>query len=256
MIHANLDRGASGATLGAARDSRVTELHKARRELIDLVAETRSRAVRIALFGALLHRPDPDGNETEDERAKNLKVLLDTQTWIQRVADLLETGRDPWGDLPDPVCAWLKTFVKQMPEITRQMQRMAEVSTRVAEAAQSAPSDLGEALRQHFDARRNGFMATITAFCDSLWHSMDTERDAEVARARETVETTLKAIKRIEEIAKHVRLVSINTSIEASKLAERGAGIGFIAAEFKSLAEELQDLSGTVREDVSTLSQG
>ena len=65
-----------------------SDLVAQRRALIDLIAETRSRSIRVALFGSLLHRTDPDGLETDEQRSSNLRVLLDTVRWIDRVNKL------------------------------------------------------------------------------------------------------------------------------------------------------------------------
>lgn len=225
----------------------------ARRGLIDLIAETRSRSVRVALFGALVHRPDPDGVETDAERDAHLRVLQDTVRWISRVADLMRTGTDPWGEIPREACDWLTEFVSANREVARKVERMAELSGQVAQAAAKRPFNLGISLRAHYDFRRDGFMDLITAFCDGMWASIDAERAEAVSSAARTARTVQSAMDRLETIGRHVRFVSLNASIEATHIGAGGKGIGVIANEFKNLSEEIQALAISARKDVAAI---
>ena len=58
---------------------------------------------------------------------------------------------------------------------------------------------------------------------------------------------------RLEKIGKHVRLVSLNASVEASRVGDAGRGLGVIATEFKSLAEEIQGLASNARSNIDDL---
>ncbi|WP_425073073.1 methyl-accepting chemotaxis protein [Sagittula sp. S175] len=224
-----------------------------RRAMIDLVAESRSRAVRIALFGEMLHRPDPEGRETEAERANSLKVLLDTIRWLERAHGLLTTFEDPWEEYPTEYVVWLKQFARAEPEAIEALGNMVDVSRAVGQAAETRNGQLGVALRAHDEARRGVFMPAITRLCNRIWAHIDNQRVKERGQAEGAVATTRKALQRMEQIATHVRLVAINAAIEANKLGDDGRGIAFIAAEFKSLAEELQTLSATARNDISSM---
>jgi len=224
-----------------------------RRELVDLIAEVRSRAVRVALFGTLIHRPDPQARDAAAERAANLRVLTDTARWIDRVRAILETGADPWGELPDDLCRWAAGFVPRHPGILDKMRGMAEMSDRVARAAAEAPEELGAALRAHYDFRRAGFMEAVTRFCDGIWAEMDAERIRAEQRAVETGNALTETLARLEMIGRHVRLVSLNASVEASRIGDAGKGIGVIAVEFKSLAEEIQNLASSAKSNLKNL---
>lgn len=223
-----------------------------RRAVVDLVGESRSRAVRIALFGEMIYRPDPDGVETEEVRRNNLKVLLDTVRWVERAHLILTTAKDPWDEYPDHICAWLEQFAKQEPEAVEQLGLMVAASKKVGQAAEAGSRDLGQALRDHYELRRGRYMAAVSALVGRIWSYIDVHRAEEMAEAQEAIKTTHTALKRMEQIATHVRLVAINAAIEANKLGDDGRGIAFIAAEFKSLAEELQTLSATARGKMSS----
>lgn len=231
-----------------------TDLIKERRALIDLIAEARSRSIRVALFGTQLHRPDPEERDTEQERASQLRVLLDTIRWIERTHLLLKDGHDPWDKLSPELCDWLATFVVGDKLIVSRMEAMSEASRRVGRAAEADHDDLGAALAAHYEARRSGFMDAVTTFCDAIWASMDADRNAEVALAREVGHAIQSALKRLESIGKHVRLVALNASIEANRIGDMGRGVGIIASEFKALAEEIQELSMSAGDELTKLS--
>ncbi|WP_187431591.1 hypothetical protein ROLI_022630 [Roseobacter fucihabitans] len=47
--------------------------------------------------------------------------------------------------------------------------------------------------------------------------------------------------------------MSINASMEASRAGEAGKGLAIIAQEFKTLAEEVQQLTSSAREDIQNI---
>lgn len=224
-----------------------------RRSLIDLVAETRSRSVRVALFGALLHRSDPDNLETEDEQSANLRVLIDTARWIERVHKIVSSGRDPWDEIPPELSSWVQEHSNGDPIILEKLQGISNLSNRVVAAAEEEKHKLGRALRDHYEFRRNGFMEAVTAFCDRMWDTMDCERSAAVSQATNAGKTIKSTLERLEHIGKHVQLVSLNASVEAARIGSEGQGIGIIAREFKTLSEEIQTLSISASQEIAKL---
>jgi len=232
-----------------------TNLIQQRRQLIDQIAVTRARSIRVALFGTQLHRPDPEIELTEERRAEQVDVLLDTAHWLERTAQVLETGSDPEADIPQELSSWLRELVAEHPEVIRQVRRVTNASARVAEAARDKTTDLGPALAAHYEARRQGFMDVVSDFCDAIWSSIEHAREQEVERAIETGRTIQKTLGRLERIGQHVHLVSLNASVESARLGDAGKGITVIAVEFKSLAEEIEKLATTARGDIETLTK-
>ncbi|MEL6886291.1 MAG: methyl-accepting chemotaxis protein [Pseudomonadota bacterium] len=229
------------------------DLTAQRRMMIDLIATTRDRCVRVALFGAMLHRTNPDRETTEAERTNSASVLMDTVNWIERVAALVTTGVDPWEKIPEPVSTWLLRFSDQMPETVEKITAMAALSRRVADNVDKGSQSLGRALEAHLEARRDGLMDAIALFCDKMWATMDAEREAEVTQAKDAGEAIQQTLSRLEAIGKHVRLVSLNASVEAARVGDAGKGLGVIAVEFKSLAEEIQHLTNDGRARIDAL---
>ena len=229
------------------------EFLKQRRALIDLFAEARSQTVRVAFFGTLLHRPNPDGDDGPGVRARQLELLAETISWIDRLVFLASQHTDPLDEFQAPVCAFLKAALDKDNSVIEHLKAMQRLAQAVLQAAREAPDQLGQALVDHYALRKYGYSEALTGFCDQMWAAVGEERSAEVLAARETSQAVSDALVKMEKIAKHVRLVSLNASVEAARVGEAGAGLGVIAFEFKRLAEEIQDLSKGARVDIGKL---
>ena len=228
---------------------------KKRREFIDMVAVTRFRSIRIALYGTQLSQSDASLSLTSEDHGAQLAILQETVTWVERVADIAEQGTDPWRKLDPDLCSWFKRLVDDDGTVAGHLRKMASVSRRIATAAENGSDDLAPALRAQFDARTGGFMEAVTAICDAMWASIDQEREEQVKLAKATGKTTLQTLARLEDIGQHVHLVSLNASVESARLGDAGRGITVIAVEFKSLAEEIQSLSVSAKADIAKLTQ-
>ncbi|MEP2472062.1 MAG: methyl-accepting chemotaxis protein, partial [Paracoccaceae bacterium] len=97
------------------------------------------------------------------------------------------------------------------------------------------------------------FFAMVTDFCDGLWNEIDSARQNDLARAQESTEAILRTLTQLEKIGKHVRLVSLNASVEAARVGDVARGLGVIATEFKTLAEKIQNLSMDAREEIAEM---
>ena len=232
-----------------------SELFAYRRKAIDLVATTRARAIRAALFGAYLFRTNPLGVEPEAQRAEWRKILRAQYDALDRARALVE-GSDPDGVIPSDVCTWIGSHGRANPAHAAAFRQMADLTYAIVQTAeQDDIQALQAALADHFAFGRGGFFETVTEFCDGLWADLDAQRHADVAQALATGDTISKTLTRLEHIGKHVRLVFINASVEASRVGDAGRGLGVIAIEFKTLAEEIQRLATTARNDISGMTK-
>ncbi|WP_299149914.1 methyl-accepting chemotaxis protein [uncultured Tateyamaria sp.] len=224
-----------------------------RRKAIDLIATSRARAIRSALFGAYLFRKHPTRTEDADTRANWLRILNEQADALAR-ATALVNGRDPNRDIPDEVCQWIGTHGKNRPRDVAAFTRMRDLTRDLCDAAASDDINaLERALTVHFTVGRGGFFEMVTSFCDGMWADLDSQRHAEVDKAAATGTAITKTLTRLEHIGKHVRLVSLNASVEAARVGDAGRGLGVIAVEFKTLAEEIQMLATTARNDIAAM---
>ena len=224
-----------------------------RRTAIDMIATTRARAIRVALFGAYLFRSHPTKAEDEATRQHWRDVLREQCDDLSRSCRLLH-GTDPRGEVPAPVCNWLAEYAANHPKHCAGLERMRDLSVDVLRAAENADeAALDGALHAHLVYGRGGFFELVTEFIDGLWSSLDAERQDDVGKATASANAISKTLQRLEHIGKHVRLVSLNASVEAARVGDAGRGLGVIAVEFKTLAEEIQHLATTARADISAL---
>ena len=221
-----------------------------RRALIDFIATGRARAIRVAMFGNMIFRPNPHEADTQDEISAWYAAMHEQITGLERATTIMRTGRDPEGTLPAEICAWIGRRGAAH-GATDTMARMATMSKAIETALKKGDAGATKAaLSEHLQFGRTQFFEDVTGFCDTLWADLDATRLKEVEAANAKAEAISKTLSRLEKIGKHVRLVSLNASVEAARVGDEGRGLGVIAAEFKTLAEEIQLLSTTARADI------
>lgn len=224
-----------------------------RRLAIDLIATSRTRAIRSALFGSYLFRVNPISPETEDTRAQWLHMLQEQYDALVRSASLVQ-GVDPLQTVPDWVCTWIGEHGAAYPNDVDVLVHMRDLTHEVLLAAQDNDVPrLKAALDEHLRVGRSVFFQSVTNFCDGLWANLDATRHQEIARANAAGKAISGTLARLEQIGKHVRLVSLNASVEAVRVGDAGRGLGVIAVEFKTLAEEIQMLATTARADIAAM---
>lgn len=224
-----------------------------RRAAIDLLTTTRARAIRSALFGSYLFRVNPISTESNEQRAQWRDILNEQRDAIARSASLVQ-GADPEKVVPDWVCDWIGQHGIENPMAVAAFVKMRDLTNDVAAAA--AGDDLRrlrDALNVHLRFGRSGFFESVTTFCDGLWAGLDAARHQEVERATAAKDAISKTLTRLEQIGKHVRLVSLNASVEAARVGDAGRGLGVIAVEFKTLAEEIQMLATDARSEITAM---
>lgn len=237
----------------AAIDSEAHTLHAHRRTAIDMIATMRARVVRCALFGTYVLRDNPVSPETETTRAHWCDLLREQFLEMEQTVQML-TGKHPDNGIPRDVCNWISGIADQNPEHIKSILSMHAMTQNIVTALDSDAKGLDAALKKHFKFGREVFFHAVTNICDALWSQLDIARHKEVQGAHEAAKAIDVTLRRLERIGKHVRLVSLNASVEAARVGEEGKGLGVIAVEFKALAEEIQRLAVTAREDIAAFS--
>ncbi|WP_299692375.1 methyl-accepting chemotaxis protein [uncultured Tateyamaria sp.] len=133
---------------------------------------------------------------------------------------------------------------------------MLELTKALRDALSCSDAELDTALKAHFVFGRGQFYQAVTEICDGLWSQLDQQRDQDMQQARENGAAIDDILGRLERIGKHVRLVSLNASVEAARVGDAGRGLGVIAVEFKSLAEEIQHLAASARDNINGMTKG
>ncbi|MEM6373597.1 MAG: methyl-accepting chemotaxis protein [Pseudomonadota bacterium] len=227
-----------------------TALFAQRRAAIDFVATVRAKTIRAALFGAYLYRLHPTTPEDEATRGAWRDIIKQQCDDMARLCQIL-TGRDPLGEMDHYICAWIAGHATAAPDAMRAFEQNRVLTFDILHAAEEEDAAaLGAALEAHRAYGRSGFFEEVTVFCDGLWEHLDETRHREVLAAKTTAAAISQTLARLEHIGKHVRLVSLNASVEAARVGDAGRGLGVIAVEFKTLAEEIQHLAVTAGEGI------
>lgn len=212
------------------------------RDAIDHIAMLRTRANRIALIATLIHRPDPVHGHDSTERASQLEILKTEIQEFGQARDLL-FGVGHFDTLPVNLCDWIAAQAKSCPEVTQAVDAMLERSQVLLQNLVDGADETSETLADHLTVSGGEYLKIITVFCNQLWGNLDEKRKQDTTKANKTTKAVGDILSRLEYIGKHVRLVSLNASVEAARAGDAGRGLAVIATEFKTLAEEIQSLA-------------
>lgn len=220
------------------------------RAAIDMIATLRARMVRCALFATNILRAHPIASESDADRQRWHDKFAEQYEGIKRSFGLLN-GQDVAGAVPQDVCDWIARSVAAQPKQLEVMHHMLTLTDAMHTALTGTQEDLDSAMKAHFEFGHVTFYNTVTEICDGLWSQLDAQRAGDLLRVQQSGHGLGNILERLERIGKHVRLVSLNASVEAARVGDAGKGLGVIAVEFKSLAEEIQHLSATARENIN-----
>lgn len=219
-----------------------------RRAAIDIISNARAKSIATTLFGTYLCLSQQPSDAKRQEWIGLLKQSFDD---IDRISHLVR-GSDPLDEVPAEVATWIGEYGATKPAQVAAFDRTRDLTRTIWKAAESQGiPDLERAIEAHKEFGRQGFSDIVSGFCNGLWADLDEERHAATEKAKATADTIAKTLQRLAHIGKHVRLVSLNASVEAARVGDAGRGLGVIAVEFKTLAEEIQRLAVTASEEMA-----
>lgn len=229
--------------------------HEELRHAIDAIATLRARAVRVGFYGALLCRPDPRGlHHDQMRRSDFLDKLKEQREIFDLTADLLVNGTPP-PHIPVGICTWIHQVLKDNGKQIALVVRCAEITAKLHDAIIEDSDEANTLLDEHMALGRGTFFDAVTDLCDVMWEDFDSNRSKSLGIALNSANSLAKRLSRLEHIGKHVRLVSLNASVEAARAGDAGLGLSVIAQEFKGLAEEIQVLAKEAHSDVAVMTQ-
>lgn len=219
------------------------------RVLVDEVATTRGLILQLALRAMTYHSaPDAAAKAQVGEELRSLSAHF------QRNYALV-FGTTPHKDHPSAHVALIRKAAARAPERQEQMHivlaHVAKIDEDVAAGRDIPYPEARRFLVQCWPVARD----VLTQIIWDIWADIDSRRQEDLDAANTTVETLGTRLTRLEHIGKHVRLVSLNASVEAARAGDVGKGLMVIAQEFKVLAEEIQNLAQVARDDINGLSE-
>ncbi len=222
------------------------------RKSIDLIATLRARNVRVGYLGMAYHRPDPDKDTPQDVLDEYLSSLIKEVSFMTKLVDLLAANK-PVDEIPTEMGKWMHAIAVRKPEKLAQVFDICRMAQDIVAAATIRSPKLGQVLDAHRTESRKHFFELITQLCDGFWRDYGAAQVQELEAATTAAKALAKRLERLERIGKHVRLVSLNASVEAARAGDVGKGLMVIAQEFKTLAEEIQTLAKDARADADEI---
>lgn len=224
-----------------------TDQHELR-VLIDEVATTRGLTIQLSMRVMAYHAaPDAqvraavcaEFNEMHCHFNRNLELVFGTAEIERRNPSHVAQLRSAAARDPSRAIA-MRCVAAQIEQVARTM---------------SAGLPIGfDQARAFFSDNWPTARDCMTQVIWDIWADLDTARLNEVQVATQAAHSLGDRLDRLERIGKHVRLVSLNASVEAAHAGDVGKGLMVIAQEFKTLAEEIQSLANDAREDMNSIS--
>ncbi|MFK7875430.1 MAG: methyl-accepting chemotaxis protein [Paracoccaceae bacterium] len=225
------------------------------RVALGLIGSIQTRVLTCALFGTRAARAasgaDGQLGQTLKENVAGIEKACQD---IARVVTFVE-GHGTDGNIPKTAAKWIREFAYQHSDIVRLIRNAANASKEIGKIAKgmldgdvSGATEMDRVLQDH-SAATKALDTSLSEFVVGAWKEINTAKLDEIDRSAKANIEILDTLKKLERIGKHVRLVSLNASVEASRAGDAGKGLAVIAVEFKSLAEEIQNLSANARDN-------
>ncbi|WP_300058024.1 methyl-accepting chemotaxis protein [uncultured Roseobacter sp.] len=217
------------------------------RAAIDRVATMRALVMRMALAISQLA-----SDRTDDQRES---LQADAQAHAEKLRHTYDVlrGQSTFTDLPEELSGWLATIAQDQTSRMAAISRMADMTDSLRDAALGddgvKPSDFDS----YVAYAQGDFFEVVTVLTEHIWKYIEDGRALQLERAMQSATRLGEGLSRLERIGKYVRSMSINASVEASRAGEAGKGLAIIAQEFKVLAEEVQELTFSARQDIESI---
>lgn len=213
----------------------------------------RLATVRIGYYATLLYRPNPDRADTAAEREEWLGILKECVAAFEEISGLLEHGT-AMADVDPGISAWVYRTAKTYPQEVRMIARLNNLCKGVFAHALETGPEQNDRLVEHMKIARGGFYQAIARICDALDADLLEARTAGLQRTAASATALAQRLRRLAFIGKHVRIASLNASVEAARAGDAGRGLSIIAHEFKALAEEISEIAREAHDDVAEIS--
>lgn len=217
------------------------------RAAIDRVATLRALVMRIALTASQL-----SGDRPDDKKARLREAMQNHAQTLRQSLTVLQ-GQDQFAGLPEELSHWMASIASDQGPRMRVIDRMVQMTDSLCEEAPSDEEISPATLDAYVDFGQSEFFDAVTALTEHVWSQIEDGRATQLERAMQSANRLGEGLSRLERIGKYVRSMSINASVEASRAGEAGKGLAIIAQEFKVLAEEVQQLTFSARQDIESI---
>ncbi|WP_299827241.1 methyl-accepting chemotaxis protein [uncultured Roseobacter sp.] len=217
------------------------------RDAIDRVATLRALVMRLALGVSQM------SCDRSDSQMEKLRETLQAQVKTLHHTLAVLRGQAEFSTLPDTLSLWLAGIAATQEAHLQVIARMAAMTDRLSESALTEDGAPSETLDAYVAFGQGEFFEAVSALTEEFWARIEDGRATQLDQAMQSAARLGEGLTRLERIGKYVRSMSINASVEASRAGEAGKGLAIIAQEFKVLAEEVQQLTLSAREDIESI---
>ena len=200
----------------------------------------------------MLHRPDPDATTDEAAVLKDIDEQLDD---MQKSLNMLVRGTNGthFDQVSPELRSWIQDHCKQHQDQIAVIKNLIKDAHDLRTAIARKSLNLGKMINAFNIQSRGPFFQAVTSIIDTLWLDFEEMRHGEIQRAAKAIDAVTKTLARLDHIGQHVRLVSLNASVESARVGDAARGLAVIAQEFKALAEEIQSLASSAQTDIDSL---
>lgn len=221
--------------------------HLERHEIARSFERLRPHGSRVALF-AMMRRSVR--NEAEAELcSQGSQIALDE---IARVLAIIDGPLEDAGH-PSGAVIWLRQHIAAVPNAHEGCRAFAQAMRDMAASASTNSENLIDRVFEGARVAATVFSPPNTQVIANLYE----ELDRHLARRNDAiggiVTEATKTLNRIAKISLHVRMISLNASVEAARAGQAGSGFGVVAREIKDLAEDIKDAGQTAQTSMNEL---
>ncbi|WP_420861177.1 methyl-accepting chemotaxis protein [Algirhabdus cladophorae] len=217
----------------------------ARAEVVATIGLLRDNGARMTAY-LLAGMAARDETEHEISTAGLQRCLMPVKI---AVAALL--GNDAVEDLDPKALEWMRNELKKDVECLKATKALSQYLTRFSENIDTGQPCALDEIFASLAIVRDQFITPFNAFIERLQDIMKKDRAARVAHIQESASRARHGVDLIGEIARTVRMVSINAQIEAARAGDNGRAFSIIAQEINALSDEISRVGTTVKDGLS-----
>lgn len=217
---------------------------EARNAAYEQLASYRAQISRVCMF--LMLR----GYARTEEEAQNYTVFLDMATKAAQAAMGIAL---PTNERRSEAQSWVYRFARTLPNFAPQAQRFSAAFDDLIEDTEASSEKIANVIIDAYAMAFALFEGDFKELLAMLNADLEKIRQQRSEVASDTTRAAQGSMKRIADISRSVRLISLNASVEAARAGDAGRGFAVIAAEIKSLAESIDAVSRDAHQSMDKL---
>ena len=143
---------------------------------------------------------------------------------------------------------WMRAELQSDPDCLASVQSLAKYMRVFLSQIEAGTNPDLDQIFASLEIVRSSFIGNFSAFVSRLQDSIHEDRSIRIAGIQDSASRAKRGVDRIGEIARTVRMVSINAQIEAARAGDRGRAFSIIAQEINALSDEISAVGQDVQD--------